>query len=177
MAVELPSIAFFFFFWDLTVKVCPHFSKTNFWVKILKAWPLKIVLFISHYLFKILSWAVYLGHKYLDKHFQAIKVSIRKYIWMHLQTTKLPSTQDKKWNWHFIRHYSILNVFKCLHYHVNYTSFVYFSWHPVWTCYAVRYVHFPVPSGKIGSSSCGGQISTFGSTFINKIVLFSVYRT
>ena len=49
-------------------------------------------------------------------------------------------------------------------------TFVCFSLHPLWICYAARYVHFPVPSGRRGALFFQWeQMHTSGSTFIKKI--------
>ena len=53
------------------------------------------------------------------------------------------------------------------------STFVYFSLHPVWICYAARCVHFTVPSGTWGSLFfLWEQMYTSGSTFIKKIKPF-----
>ena len=52
------------------------------------------------------------GHKDLKKHFKLTRLNIKKNFWIHLETTKISSTRDEKWNWHFIRNNS--KCFECL---------------------------------------------------------------
>ena len=49
-------------------------------------------------------------------------------------------------------------------------AFVYFSFHPLWICYAARCAHFTVPSGRRGALFfLWEQMYTCGSAFIKKI--------
>ena len=49
-------------------------------------------------------------------------------------------------------------------------TFVYFSLHPLWICYAARCIHFTVPPGRRSALFfLWEQMYTSGSTFIKKI--------
>ena len=52
-------------------------------------------------------------------------------------------------------------------------TFVYFSKHPLWICYAARCVHFTAPSGRRGALFfLMEQMYSSGRTFIKKINSF-----
>ena len=97
---------------------------------------------------------------------------------LNMQTTKTSSTSEK-WNFNFAKNYSkCLLMFDSITFHSDLhfgysATFVYFSLHPLWICYAARCVHFTVPSGRRGALFfLREQMCTIGSTFIKKI--FSV---
>ena len=78
------------------------------------------------------NWSVYVGLKDLKKHFKLMKVNIKKFLWMHLQTNKMSSTCRIRGEADISLEIT-LNAFECLTvslfqnpYFGNGTSFVYF---------------------------------------------------
>ena len=110
-------------------------------------------------------------------------VTIKEFIWIHLQTSKI-SAWDKKWYWHFIRNYakyiqmSDIITFCTKILTVEIASFSFVSSAIPCEFAMVPYVCILLsPQEEQVHWSLRGQIYTSGSTFIKKINTFVCHYT